>query len=397
MFKHKGKFYFAIYHDDKSVRLRSEGFKNASRRDQELSAVLKLKDDKGQYETIESNGKYVHVLKNKSGDEVARSCLSSSALPFTAVAGSGGVSKTVAATGASVAASSLASEKSSAKEVLPPVEKKVVTRTAAAGSAAAKPAAVSGGGFKWWWLLPLLLLIPLFFGWKTCNNQANVVPAVKTTSTADKAKKDKLAAEKAAEAKRLEAERIAAAKKAEEERKTAEVAEKKVEEKKVATEKKDTKEEAKKKDVLPVAAKSCDCSAQKHRVFKVPSGPAPKTLTKLGLFPEFGDSHALDPAGFYSKLKKRYDSVSVDRQFLDGIFKAMGYKGFSDAKPSMFSNTTIKSGITANIGGGPNHKTYHRKLALSGKDLKAFKIKAANGCELHFMKTCGNHMFYCPN
>lgn len=388
MFKAKGKYYFALYNSDGSVRLRSEGFKQSNRRDQELAGVLKLKDVKEQYETIQQGGKYIHVLKDKSGNEIARSCLVSNAVPFIATSSTAKVAAVGAAATVATAAAATTMKKEEPAPVkkVAPVEKAAVKKVAPVATTTTAPVAATGGGFKWWWLLPLLLLIPIYFGWQTCNKAA-VAPAVKTTAAADKAAK-----EKAAKAKKLADEKAAAA---------AAAAKKEAEKAKEVAAVKETKEEpkkeVKKETPPPVTDKSCNCSGQRHKVFKVPSGPAPKALTKLGLFPEFGDSHALDPAGFYNKLKERHRSNATDRNFLDAVFKAMGYTGFKDAKPGLFTNVTIKSGITANIGGGPNHKTYHRKLNLKGKDLKAFKIKAANGCDLHFMKTCGNHMFYCPN
>ena len=327
LFKHKnGQFYFALYDKDGKVRLRSEGFKSAKKRDQELRGVLKYKDDKSMYSRIERKGYYIDVLKDKTGREVGRSCLKKDEPVVAAVP----VAKKVIATAAVAAAATAAT----------------AATTSSAPKAAAAPAA-SGGGFKWWWLLPLLL-IPLFFIWKSCNKTPDpvlppppppvvteVAPPPVTTETAPP-------------------------------------------------------------PVAP-AAPTCDCSALTHPVFDLPSGPAPKELTVLGRAPEFGNVHNLSTDEFYQKLNRAYKRSGTDKRFLDGIFKAMGYNGFSDATADMFSETTIQSGITANIGTGRNHKTVYRKLNLSGKDLKAFKIKAKNACDMHFMKTCGNHMFYCPN
>ena len=77
MFKHDsdGQYYFALYNDDGSVKLRSEGFRTAKERDQELSGVLKYHDDVSMYKTI-TKGKYsMRVLYDKTGREVGRSCL----------------------------------------------------------------------------------------------------------------------------------------------------------------------------------------------------------------------------------------------------------------------------------------------------------------------------------
>ena len=75
----------------------------------------------------------------------------------------------------------------------------------------------------------------------------------------------------------------------------------------------------------------------------------------------------------------------------------MGYKGFGEVTADAFSATRISSGTVGNIGASPQHRTVYAKLNTSGKDLEAFRIKGKNGCDIHFMKTCGNHFFYCPN
>ncbi len=148
----------------------------------------------------------------------------------------------------------------------------------------------------------------------------------------------------------------------------------------------------------PVIIKKCDCDALTHPVFKIPDGEPPKNTTRLGLDPEYGNSHGLTPAQFYNKLKTNYDGSAKERQFLDGIFKQMGYEnGFKDASASLFREVTIPRGINANLGGNKKHKTYYRKMMTNGKDREAFKITAANYCDMYFMKTCGNHMYYNEN
>jgi predicted flap endonuclease-1-like 5' DNA nuclease len=76
LFKHTdGQFYFALYNADKSVKLRSEGFKTSQERDQELSGVLRFHDKPSMYKTL-TRGKYsMDVLYDDTGREVGRSCL----------------------------------------------------------------------------------------------------------------------------------------------------------------------------------------------------------------------------------------------------------------------------------------------------------------------------------
>jgi uncharacterized protein YegP (UPF0339 family) len=148
--------------------------------------------------------------------------------------------------------------------------------------------------------------------------------------------------------------------------------------------------------VVPVT--TCDCDALTHPIFKIPNEEPPKSTYMLGRAPEYGDSHGLTPTQFYNKLKNKYDGSADERRFLDGIFKQMGYEnGFKDATASLFTEVTIPQGINANLGTKPTHKTVYRKMETKGRDREAFRIKAKNFCDFHFMKTCGNHMYYREN
>lgn len=145
-FKHKdGQFYFVVYHKDGSVRLRSEGFKTAQQRDQELKGVIKHMNEEKMYETLEKGSHVFHILKDTTGREVARSCAEKP----------GAIVVPMAAAPAAVVAS-----------VVAEVPKAVAT--------AAATTATTGSGFKWWYLLPLLL-IPLFFMWKGCDGKKDEV------------------------------------------------------------------------------------------------------------------------------------------------------------------------------------------------------------------------------
>ena len=140
----------------------------------------------------------------------------------------------------------------------------------------------------------------------------------------------------------------------------------------------------------------CRCSGNENPVFNIPVGKTPKVLTRLGTNPEFGNSHSLDANGFYEKLKKAHATSKRDREFLDGIFRGLGYSSFADAQSYMFSSTTLQSGVTGNLGYSKAHKTLYATISpTDAKDLEAFRISGGNGCSIHFMKTCGNHMFFC--
>jgi len=120
-------------------------------------------------------------------------------------------------------------------------------------------------------------------------------------------------------------------------------------------------------------------------------------LTRLGSNPEFGNSHGLSPEQFFEKIKVRYYTNEVDQKFLDRIFVSMGYdNGFEDAESWMFTNTEVASGTVGTMGYSKYHKSLFAILSpTSNLDLKAFRIQSANGCDMHFMKTCGNHFFFC--
>lgn len=140
----------------------------------------------------------------------------------------------------------------------------------------------------------------------------------------------------------------------------------------------------------------CNCSGNSNPIFNIPVNRRAKTLTRLGTNPEFGDSHALNEVGFYTKLQNAHRENNRDRVFLDKIFRAMGYSGFSEANADMFTEVEIPNGTTGNLGYSVNHKTLYATLdAKLNRDLQAFHIRSANGCDIHFMKTCGNHFFFC--
>ena len=127
LFKHNnGQYYFVVYHNDGSVKLRSEGFSNTGERDFELQAVIQHVNSTANYTTIEKAGHQIKILKDNTGREIGRSCPKKAEAAFVPVA-------------APVAAA---------------------------------------GGFKWWWLLALLLLLALFFWWKSCNQAEVEIPAV---------------------------------------------------------------------------------------------------------------------------------------------------------------------------------------------------------------------------
>jgi hypothetical protein len=145
----------------------------------------------------------------------------------------------------------------------------------------------------------------------------------------------------------------------------------------------------------PAPAAVCSCTGNANPIFNIRNRSA-KSLSRLGTNPEFGDSHGLNGAQFFNKLSNAYKSNSGDKRFLDNLFKGMGYAGFGDATAAMFSETSVPRGTKGNMGASKQHRTIYASLDVtSDRDTRAFRIDAKNGCDIHFMKTCGNHFFFC--
>ena len=353
------KEYFAVYDDEGEVLIRSEGFDSISKRSSELAAVLRLKDNADNFTRVEKNGYFMNILKDENGREIGRSCL---------------------------------------RKIAPPVAVAPAVAAAPIAGATAPVAAATGGmGWGWLkWLLPLLLLLLLgFFGLKGCSDgkakklAAEAAAAQKLAADKAAAAK-KLAAEKAEAAKKLAAEKAAAAKAAAEAKAKEAAA--------IVTPPPAPKATAPKPVALKVTANlNRLCSASDIVLFNVPIYTTPISVGRLGTFPEFGDSHGLTPTEFYNKLANRYASNRFDKQYLNYLAKQLGYaNGFSDISAADFSNETLAKGTKGLLGYGDFHGLAYSTLNVSSpRDLEAFRVRAANGTDIHFMKTCGNYMYVC--
>ena len=312
LFKHNnGKFYFAVYDNKGEVKLRSEGFETAAKRESELRGVLKNIKNKDRYKRVKRGNVYYDVLHDNKGREVGRSCLKKEEpVPVAAAAP---VAKKAVATKAAVA-----------------------TKTAAATTAAS-----TSSGLPWWWWIPLLLLlIPLlWFLLRGCEAETPPPPPPPVEQSITPVKKEV---------------------------------------------------------PPPPPAPTCACNGMDNAVFNLPSAAQPKVLTRLGTNPEFGYVRDLGKEAFLAKLASRHKASSRDRQFLDGVFSSLGYtNGFSDVTADNIASVRIAPGTVGNIGAGTNHRTVYAKLDISGRDVEAFRIEGPNACAIHFMKTCGNHFYYC--
>ncbi len=357
LFKHDsdGQFYFALYDKDGDVKLRSEGFRTGKERDEELSGVLKYHNDESMYKRKEKGKYFMDILFDKTGREVGRSCLQKKEKKVAPVA----TAAAAVATAATVVAKKPEPKKVEPKKVEPaPVKKKVAAAPVKKAAAVATAAESGGGWFKWWWLLiPLLLLLAWWLlGMKGCGGETTPPPPppvkVETPAPAPKPAP--------------------------------------VPEPVKATPPPPAPKPA------PVAVAGCNCGEKGNvAIFTIPSGPA-KSVARLGTYPEFGNSHSLTPAQFYQKLSDRHSTNQGDQQYLDYVFRSMGYSnGFAGASAGLFSNVTLDRGQKGLLGLGEQHHYEYSALNTNDRDRQAFKIKSANGCDVHFMKTCGNYMFFC--
>ncbi len=127
-------------------------------------------------------------------------------------------------------------------------------------------------------------------------------------------------------------------------------------------------------------------------VFENNNGSTPKTVTRLGANPEFGNVRGISTQQFYSLLKENYNASDCDRRFLDSVSKTLGFKnGFGGMTAADISEDVIAKGTVGNLGFGKNHQTQYSKMEADPLD--AFKITGKNGKILYFMKTCGNHFY----
>ncbi len=285
---------------------------------------------------------------------------------------------------------------SEAAPVAAPIAAPVAAKAAAigTGTAAAVATGQAGGGFRWIWLLLPLLLILALFGLKQCipaKTAVTPVLAESEASTAVEAVKDitepALEAPPAVEPPPAPEPTPEPAPAPEPMPEPVEPVVETVPEPVVIAEKPMPK---------PIEAISY-CGPSNVSIFNVADNSAPKNVTRLGTYPEFGDSHGLTPAQFYDKLNLRYQTNDFDRKYLDYLFRSMGYsQGFADAKAAYFSDDTLVRGSKGLLGYGPFHGLEYSQLNVaSDRDLRAFRIQAANGSSVYFMKTCGNYMYVC--
>jgi len=137
------------------------------------------------------------------------------------------------------------------------------------------------------------------------------------------------------------------------------------------------------------------CAPSSNPLFNV-SETTPVNVGRLGTNPQFGNSLSYTPDEFYRRLQVKYRTSPRDKSFLDLMARSLGYDAFANMDASMFSNDTLTKGTTGLLGFGAQHALQFSTLNVKDQtDLEAFKVRSANGTDVHFMKRCGNFMYVC--
>jgi uncharacterized protein YegP (UPF0339 family) len=335
-----GLHYFAMLDDNNGVALKSEGYKDPKRRDNGIESVIRNRGIKDHWREQEDEHGHYMSLRAVNHQEIARTCHYKDKAAMLAWFAPLAAGHLAWANDAEPEERVVASAPPPPPPKVVEVAKPVVAPPPVVPTAMVEEAATGGG---WWkWLLGAALLGLL--GWmlmRGCNKTPDVkVPTPPPVSAPAPVPTPAPA------------------------------------------------------PPPPPPAQTCSCTGNADALFNIKGGDA-KKLSRLGTNPEFGDSHALSPAEFLTKLQTRAKANAADQRFLDRVFKGMGYKGFSEAKPEMFSNAVLPVGTSGNLGYGKEHGTGYYTLPDNERDRQAFRIKSSNGCDFHFMKTCGNHFFFC--
>ena len=373
-FQHSnGLYYFAFYQPDGDVRWRSEGFETVAARQEELDIALRLYENGEHIKRMERGERYIDLLHDETGREVARSCL---------------------CTVAPVVAAPVAA--------------------AAAPVAAAAPAAVisEGGGLGWlkWVLLGLLGLLGIFLLSRCFGGDVDA-PAV-VAPTPEVAMVTCWNGTEARTQAACPARIVCDDGTAVTNRSDCPVVEVAPTPEPVMVTCWDgsTAETQARCPVRP-SYECWDGSMALNRA-ACPARPAPvrtaalpatgifdscatgTRVTRLGTNPEFGDSRGLDAAGFKAKLDMRHATDNMDRNYLNFISRQLGYSTWNDVPSSAVTETSVPMGTKGVLGYGPNHAYQCAVLDVSDRsDLDAFQLVGANGRTIYYMKRCGNYFY----
>ena len=152
-------------------------------------------------------------------------------------------------------------------------------------------------------------------------------------------------------------------------------------------------------DITPIPAPRPNlnlCAESSVAIFNVPDTAQFQPMSRLGTHPQFGESHGLTPAEFFSKLDTAYGSHPRHAAYLDHLMRSMGYAGgWADARPDMISDAVLPVGTRGVMGMGEEHDYAYKILPGTERDRMAFRFASANGQVVHFMKSCGNYFYGC--
>ena len=137
------------------------------------------------------------------------------------------------------------------------------------------------------------------------------------------------------------------------------------------------------------------CGPSSNVLFDVPNY-SPKTVAYLGSNPQYGNSHGYTSDQFYEMLVDAHQSGGMDQAFLNLMARSLGYSHFQDMSAANFTEDTLPNGSKGLMGFSKSHALQYSRLQVdSPRDLEAFRVRGANGTDVHIMKTCGNYMYVC--
>lgn len=412
-----GLHYFVFYDDEGEVKWRSEGFADETARQIELELALHLHDNPDNIKRLSRGDRYIDMLHDDTGREIARSCLCTET-PVAAAP--------LASAGAAVAAAGLATIGAGAAAA--------TVATAAPGASVTSVENLGhtdgGGSWRWlkWLLLALLILLALALLWKCTGERRAISPVVMTAPATAMVTCDDGSEALSLEACPVSAPVAAAPAPAPEVpvvtttpmvicwngSEAVDLANCPVEPQINCWDGSIVNNA----DNCPVDSRvTCWDGSRALRNAACPARPAPvpAAAPQAGLFPffapaegstativtrqsddvEFGDSHGLTPAEFHAKLAGRYAVDTFDKNYLDALFRRLGYPGgFADVDASIFGEATIGFDTEGLLGYGEQHGIEHVQFRPeAARDQEAFSITGANGRTIYYMKTCGNYFF----
>ena len=155
------KFYFAWYHPDGSVIMRSEGYSTESVRDEGMESVWELSESDDNFEVIEAKGIFYLILKAGNGKEMARSC------PKKSVEEAWALIKKLSKTSHETISHSVTGDKMIPVDLKKDDHIKLKSEDTLQENASANHG--DKEGLKWLFLIIPLLLLMLFFLLRSCD------------------------------------------------------------------------------------------------------------------------------------------------------------------------------------------------------------------------------------